>query len=429
MSTKEMTPHSIARELEHSHDPLIERYRDASAALDETPNPRVRAAVLAEAHKIARDSRAPKPIEGFAKKRAANDGLWRYAAAASVVVAGLAVFVVNQWQSGEAELVIDEERAAASAVPAMPAAATPPAPSPTAESAAVASASNPVVADVLRTTPLEKVTTPSVSSNVARDAAQSNRSETPRSESKVAIVQPSRTLEPLARGRVAESAQVAGGIAQQDNATAQTMTTQRTEDSVITMSANGVAASPPIAAAAPAARAVPPAPVARGHAPLSTDSNVTMSAAAPAARDLNPLSSEQKRATIVNTEAPETSAQGAAHTIIIRPSGERQRVGDMTESMQRGMAAVRANSNLRAAVQSKDLQKVRAALASGADANLIETNGMPLLAIAVQNGDSGIALALLRAGADAGLRDRAGVSARDYAERSGNRAIIDAMNR
>jgi uncharacterized protein len=84
---------------------------------------------------------------------------------------------------------------------------------------------------------------------------------------------------------------------------------------------------------------------------------------------------------------------------------------------------------LRAAVQRSDAKAVVAALRAGADANVAESDGMPVLSIAIRKGATEVALELLRAGADANRRDRDGVSARDYAERSGNKTVIDTINR
>jgi ankyrin repeat protein len=93
------------------------------------------------------------------------------------------------------------------------------------------------------------------------------------------------------------------------------------------------------------------------------------------------------------------------------------------------MVIVQANSSLRLGIQQNDLSLVQSALRTGADANLIETNGTPVLSTAIQRGATDIALALLGAGADPNRLDRQGKSARDYAEASGNRAIIEAMKR
>jgi hypothetical protein len=107
----------------------------------------------------------------------------------------------------------------------------------------------------------------------------------------------------------------------------------------------------------------------------------------------------------------------------------RPRVGEMTPGMQVGMRIVHANSALRGAVSARDAQAAKRALANGADPNATDDTNTSLLIVATRYGLNEIALLLLDAGANAALRDANRMTALDYARRSDNQALIEALTK
>lgn len=407
MNTNEAPPR-----IESAHDTLVARYRDANTALDETPHPRVRAAVLAEANRIAREQRAPKPLDAFATKRAANDGQWRFAAAASVMMAGLAVFIVNQWESGEAELIVAQQSSVTNA------------PVATAEKAADAAqiVNAPIVgADIVgavaadsmtnaasprETTPPRKAP-PSVTTERA-DAPVANVEKIERSASLRATTTPSASAagtDVNATSVATQSSRRAANDPMPPQAPAATSRTEAFAQSAAKPEVRGERAAIAIPAApAAAAAAAPPAPAAAAAMP----------------RD----AVRERKRVLSGSAAPEATAQLAT------ASAEASRnVAQIKPDVAHSVAAMAATVSLRDAVRANDLATVRSAIRQQADVNAIDGNGRSFVALAVRSGNVELVVELMRAGADLDRRDNAGLSARDYAERSGNRAIIEVITK
>lgn len=391
-------------------DVLVRRYREATEAANESPSPHVRRAVLAEAARLAREQNAPKHHEALTKRRAANDGAWRYAAAASMLVAGVAAFIVNQWQSGESEIIVNEGGRTASA-PVDSAAASAPAPmSASAEKAEAAgpasAASRSAAADVAPTMATATASAPATATATVPPAQTTNS-------------KPQSAVEPVARAPLGQEAtprpsdarsrapeiSVSGGDVAQSQAT--------TTGTSAARSASAAPSSAPQVASAPA----PMASSSVASEPLSGSREAAIDVARSA------TGQTQKRTAMPSAN---DSRDATANAL---PSATPPRVGQVAEGGRGAMVIVQANSSLRLGIQQNDLSLVQSALRTGADANLIETNGTPVLSTAIQRGATDIALALLGAGADPNRLDRQGKSARDYAEASGNRAIIEAMKR
>jgi hypothetical protein len=93
-----MTPEDNAHDQE-----LLERYKRASDTLDAAPSETVRAAVLAEARRVAEQRATETPRQTFDVSRpAANDSRWRITAfgtAGAALVAAL-LFAPRLWESG-----------------------------------------------------------------------------------------------------------------------------------------------------------------------------------------------------------------------------------------------------------------------------------------------------------------------------------------
>ena len=93
-----MTPEDNAQDQE-----LLERYKRASDALDAVPSDAVRAAILAEARRVAEQRATETPRQNFDVSRpAANDSRWKITAfgtAGAALVAAL-LFAPRLWESG-----------------------------------------------------------------------------------------------------------------------------------------------------------------------------------------------------------------------------------------------------------------------------------------------------------------------------------------
>ena len=93
-----MTPEDNAHDQE-----LLERYKRASDTLDAAPSDAVRAAILAEARRVAEQRATETPRQTFDVSRpAANDSRWRITAfgtAGAALVAAL-LFAPRWWESG-----------------------------------------------------------------------------------------------------------------------------------------------------------------------------------------------------------------------------------------------------------------------------------------------------------------------------------------
>lgn len=410
-------------------DALVHRYREATEAADESPGSHVRRTVLAEAARLAREQNAPKRNEALTKKRAANDGAWRYAAAASIVMAGVAAFIVNQWQSGESEFIVNEGGRVASA-PVDSAATSAPAPmsasAEKAEAAApVAAASQSAAAEVAPSVATATASAPAAASGTAPPARAANSKPQPAVEStaRAPLGQEATPRPADARSRAPEVSVSGGDVAQSQASTA---------GASVARSANAAPPSAPQIASAPAPTAASPAPPTVFAAPAAPAPMASSSVAS------EPLSGSREAAIDVARSATGQTQKRAAMpsasesremTANALPSAPPPRMGQVTEGARGGMVIVQANGSLRVGIQQNDLSLVQGALRTGADANLIDANGTPVLSVAIQRGATDIALALLGAGADPNRLDRQGKSARDYAEASGNRAIIEAMKR
>jgi Ankyrin repeats (many copies) len=445
MSNNGMTPPT-----NRTPDALVDRYREASAQLNETPNPRVRSAVLANAAQVAREANTPKHNPVLTKKRAANDGMWRYAAAASVMVAGVAAFIINQWQSGDAELVVSDASVAAASAPSTNAPAATSATAPIAvesstDAARAASAPStketgasetPMVlaresAGVNATASAQSVTLEKKSASVAQAPSSRSAGETRREQSgDVAVAAASASREPIAVEPASPSVYASNPAGSSERVVPGD--TRRGEP----VASAARAPSAPTAMSAPAPM---PAPAAQASIATATRSDATSDGIA---SSTNALPQRKSTAQVVAPATPATApaapAASAAEAPPMTMSRERSapsapvpsaRVGEVNESMRRGIDSMRANGTLRQGVRDGDVAAVRNALAAGADSNLTNNNGSTMLSIAVQQNSLGVVTELLRAGADPTRRDSAGLSALDYAERNGNREIINALRR
>jgi hypothetical protein len=445
MSINELTPPT-----KRDHDALVDRYREASAQLNESPSPRIRAAVLAEAARhaeaavraetaqLTHQTSAPKHDELFKKKRAANDSMWRYATAASVIIAGVAAFIINQWQSGDAELVVGEPSIAVSA--------------PSTASSVVGKAGDAIPASVATT---EAPRQPGVVS--ANDASASTTTMSSASESVVATAGTNRAAnsEQKKESRIAGDVSPArdrdvGAPAAARAPISVEITPSRSaaapiesggasgnlSNDVATLSAptSAVAASASITQAAPLPAAAPvmesvianraePPSVARS-APASASASTAMNASPPLQRK-----SATQSTVASDTVADASSAAIARAHVAPGAAAPAQRVGETSERTRQIVSRQQANESLSKGVRDHNVNIVRDAIRAGADANFVGANGTPILSIAVQQGAVEIAIELLRAGADPTRRDSAGLTALDYAERREDRALLDALRK
>jgi hypothetical protein len=443
MSTNEITSRN-----ERPRDALVTRYSDASDTVDEAPNPRVRAAVLAEAHRLAREQRAPKQVTAFTKKRAANDGQWRFAAAASVVMAGLAVFIVNRWDSGETELMVTQTPNVASANAAEQAGATATAP----KNASTDAAAGAATVDTTRSaaTSSDAVATlknaPAATEEKIDLRASSVAEKSERSVSSSTITS-ANVAKRHGGDKIAEEMSSSASARAQASPVATAKPAVRSEQVDVIAAAPLPLPSPAIASAPPAAPARPASPTANATAAaapsiMAAPSSATRERLAePAIATARTAEPEQRevlrekkqafaaieRSTANLAKAASAAADAAGGASAPGEPAVARRVGEMTPETQRGTAAMRATSSLREAVRNNDLVSARAALRQQADVNVTDRNGVSLVTQAVRSGNVELVVELVRAGADVDRRDSAGLSARDYAERSGNRAIIELI--
>lgn len=109
-----MTPEDNAQDQE-----LLERYKRASDALDAVPGDAVRAAILAEARRVAEQRATETPRQTFDVSRpAANDSRWKITAfgtAGAALVAAL-LFAPRLWESGPVAPVTSSGAPAAAAL-------------------------------------------------------------------------------------------------------------------------------------------------------------------------------------------------------------------------------------------------------------------------------------------------------------------------
>ena len=133
-----MTPEDNAQDQE-----LLERYKRASDTLDAAPGDAVRAAILAEARRVAEQRATETPRQTFDVSRpAANDSRWRITAfgtAGAALVAAL-LFAPRLWERGPvvpatssgapAATAPQEQSSGANAIAPKPESVAPPSPTP-----------------------------------------------------------------------------------------------------------------------------------------------------------------------------------------------------------------------------------------------------------------------------------------------------------
>ncbi len=417
-------------------DPLVNRYREASAQLNETPSPRVRASVLEHAASVAQSNgralsnATPSP---FTNHRAANDGMWRYALAAGVLTASLTALVSYQWRGSQDE---PAHAASAPATPATPANAVrqppaeatvavanepppAPAPAPAAAPATVPAPSAPPAPEVIARAKTEVDKRGTAGALEKQLKLPQPGGDAPGAIARVPAPAPAAAPTPFPQSSGAIVADAARRDADAETSVAlleqKRARTFKESEPPSASNASTSTAKPTITAESAVAAAAPPA---ASPAPIAAARSTAV------AEDTVAAAGMEKR-----RDAASNVASGAKNEARSAAAAPQVRVGEMPPSMQRGMQIVQANSSLRGAVQAKNAAQVRGALQRGAEVNVSDDAGTSMLIVATRNGSNEIVLDLLSAGADVHRRDAAGMTAIDYARRSGNQALVDALVR
>jgi hypothetical protein len=407
-------------------DALVDRYREASTQLGEAPASRVRESVLAYAQTQAsarsRGAETSKFSVSAAKKRVANDGYWRYAAAATVVTASFTALLMYQLTDR-----VDSEIATASA-PSTPSAPIEAAASSSRQAqsangtvnsapAVTASKAQPGTPDALATVANVEL---SAKSGVASDTSTAT---------------PARAQDKVANSPPAMSEQKKTSAPPLPPTSAQT--NPQASQNVVA----ATALPNPFPATVEPARA-------RNEAPLAESAIATApmrdSAAGTNATQLlpqeQPRAMESKRAAaatvaVAPLATPAAPAAPAAATNTVTASGNFATT-DVSSSSRAARApsqaptvARSAQIDLATAVETGNAAQVRLALRQGADANASDANGASLLILATRAGRADIVADLIAASANVNARDRTGMSALAYARQTSNQAVIEALEK
>jgi hypothetical protein len=416
-----------------SNDELLARYREASANESAAPNARVRAAVLAKAQAVA-TSRSADTVQAikpeWKKTPAANDGRWRWSAAAALVAAGVSGVFSYLWLQPKSE-----ERTAV---------LTQSAPAATRESSLESTATPALVATPSPSTTPEKASAapPLVYAPPPAQVATLEKSKQAQSSS-VAVTQPK-----VAESKVTADAAVRSNTASATVARETQSSAAKEPEQAIASAASAVRA--PMPTAAPAAPPPPPSPAAPSlpsRDVASVASSAAVASAAPAlssndadaARLAGGALETQKRATL---RAPAAEAAPAASPAMASASpptvGSTPPTASARAEIASGVVAaepskptlrMKALNQLQSAVRAGDVSAVEAALTNGGDANSTMEDGTPLIIYAARRNQIEVVERLLRAGASASARDRLGKSAIDYARDADNAEMLRRLQR
>ncbi|MGL5004823.1 MAG: hypothetical protein ACRDAM_17940, partial [Casimicrobium sp.] len=373
-------------------DLLLERYREANSAMNESPNARVRASVLAHAQAVAdANVRAGNPTP-FAQKRAANDGRWKYALAASVFTASVTGFIAFQLTNDPTE----DRSAFPAPAPTVATAPASPATAPTTEKeASVATAMNakPRESKVVDASPtLKQAPVAAAAAPPPPPAAPpAPPAPAPRAQSAPApnaFPAPQRATESESKFSLADGERRSDADASRERL-AKIAEPQKPESRARIV----IESTPSVgAASADLARATTPAnepAIASGEPTRAAQNKVArIDPQFDNATDASPMRKLEVRpsapsvaAAPVPPAAPAASPAPAAasDTRAASPEAQQQRIGELTPAMREGMRIVRANGALRDAVTAKNAAAVARALAEGADANSTDGAGTSLL--------------------------------------------------
>lgn len=391
---------------EHKNDPLIERYRAATAQEQAGPSAHVREAVLARAAAVANTHALEKALP---KKEAANDGAWRWKVAASVAVIGFTGMVARHYidatpperMKTRASANTAEEDApknkpndqlaemAAAATPLKSLGAPPPAPA----SRALDGSTN-EVAD--RRAPLPSA---SVASTNAAAPTLAQSSVLRKEIDTMAAPRHAQTSAPEPMKNAPLTPEPSSGVIERpvagvrdQVASAQSVPRRQPE-----MSTGDAPLAAPIAAAPTAKIAAAPSPAPAPSAPSAEASLSPPMAAVP---------------------APSAPAQIAAGAVMRARAAPARAESGLT---------MPAEPALIAAIRSGDSEALRRELAAGASPNALARDGTPALTLAAQRGRSDEVAAFLRAGANVNARDVHGRTALSIALAQGDAEIVAVL--
>jgi hypothetical protein len=373
-------------------DPLLTRYREASAQEQAEPSARVREAVLARAAAVAK---AGTQVNAPAKTAAANDSVWGWKVAASIVVIGFTGMVARHYI--EAPPVERADTRAAASAPAIPTDAQKSKADNTLEEMAAAPPPIKPLVEPFRPAP---PSAQPVASEKAADAVVAQRSEPKQTTERVKKPQSVAAEPPLTtvENKVA--------VVRDQELSAESGRRRQPEMSTGDLPLTAPIASAPAAAPSPASpapiAAAPMAKIAAASAPAAEASAAPLVAAAPSTRT---------KSAAVASPAPAHIAAGAAARAPSAPA--RAPIS----------SAAPIEPPLFAAIRRGDGESVRAQLADGANANAVSRDGTSTLIFAAQRGRTEDVDALLRAGANVNARDAQGRTALSAALAQGHTEI------
>jgi uncharacterized protein len=372
-------------------DPLLTRYREASAQEQAEPSARVREAVLARAAALAK---AGAQVKAPAKNAAANDSVWGWKVAASIAVIGFTGMVARHYIEAPPEERADT-RAAASA-PVIPTDAQKYKADNTLEE--IAAAPPPIKPLVEPFRPAPSSAQPAARKKAA-DAVVAQRSEPKQTTERVKKPQPVAAEPPLTtlENKIA--------IVSDQELSAESGRRRQPEMSIGDLPLTAPIASAPAAAPSPAS----PAPIAA--APMAKIAAAAPAPAAGASGAPPVAAAPSPRAESAAVAAPARIASGAAARASSAPARAPISLAAPTELP------------LFAAIGSGDGESVRAQLAAGANADALARDGTSALMLAAQRGRSEVVAVLLRAGANVNARDAQGRTALSAALAQGHTEI------
>jgi hypothetical protein len=372
------------------NDPLLARYREASAQEQAEPSARVREAVLARAAAVAK---AGTQAKAPAKTAAANDSVWGWKIAASIAVIGFTGMVA--WHYIEAPPLDRADAPAAASAPAIPTDAQKNKADNTLEE--MAAAAPPIKPLVEPFRPAPPPAQPAASEKAA-GVVMAQRSEPKQTTERVKKPQlaapepPSTTVE----NKMA--------VVRDQELSVESARRRQPEMSTGDLPLTAPIASAPAAAPSPATpapiAAAPMAKIAAAPAPAAEASAAPPVATAPS-----------QRAESAVVASPARIASGAAARA---PSAPARAPISLAAPIE---------SPLFAAIRSGDAESLRAQLAAGANVNAVMRDGTSALMLAAQRGRSEDVAALLRAGANVNARDAQGRTALSTALAQGHTEI------